>query len=288
MRTATVSVVTAIVFWCHLLGASQQGPPQSQLSSPAQDAERIDRLTKTGIRIEADRITAWFSAGAMSPEEMKALVDRLRTGVEALEAFVRTPRRQDAGSRRVEYYFEEGPFFVPHATVNRQVLVPMSRLKDGKAPLLHETTHALLTPPQGRRPLAWLTEGLAAYVAKAVSREKGIPEGDTFELGEVHELDARCASGLSSALGAKIVPFIGAPGSLSVLYSMEPAFQVRQVFYGCAASFTKHLVDRLGVERVVDVLPETDPHKKLEDLSKTKMTNLRSEWAAKIGAKGAF
>jgi hypothetical protein len=225
----------------------------------------------------------------MSSEEMKALVQRLRIGLEALETFVRTPRRwQDARPRRVEYYFDDGPFFIPHATANRQVLIPASRLRDGKAPILHETTHALLTPPQGRRPLAWLTEGLAAYVAKAVSREKGIPEGDTFELGEVHELDGRCASGLSSADGPRIISFIGAPGSLPVLYAMEPAFQVRQVFYGCAASFTKHLVERFGIERVVDVLPEADPHRKLEELSKMRMTDLRSEWAARIGAKISF
>lgn len=257
----------------------------TQLSSPAEDAERIGRLTKTGVRLETDRVTAWFSAGAMSQGEMKTLVDRLGAGVAKLEAFVRTPRGwQDSRRQPVEYYFDSGAFFIPHATVNRQVLIPISRLRDGKAPILHETTHALLTPPQGRRPLAWLTEGLAAYVAKAVSRETGIQEGDTFEVGEVDELDMKCASRLASADGARILPFIGATGNLQVLYAMEPAFAVRQVFYGCAASFTKHLVERLGIEAVVDVLPEADPHNKLEALSKMKMSDLRSEWMKKIGS----
>jgi hypothetical protein len=257
----------------------------AQLSSPAEDAERIGRLTKTGVRLETDRVTAWFSAGAMSQEEMKALVDRLSIGVAKLEAFVHTPRGwQDSGRQPVEYYFDSGAFFIPHATVNRQVLIPISRLRDKKAPILHETTHALLTPPQGRRPLAWLTEGLAAYVAKAVSRETGIQEGDTFEVGEVDELDTKCAARLASSDGARILPFIGATGNLQTLYAMEPAFAVRQVFYGCSASFTKHLVERLGIEAVVDVLPEGDPHSKLEALSKMKMSDLRSEWLKKIGA----
>jgi hypothetical protein len=164
-------------------------------------------------------------------------------------------------------------------------LIPISRLRDGKAPILHETTHAMLTPPQGRRPQAWLTEGIAAYVAKAVSQQKGIPEGDTFEIGEVNEIDAKCAAGLSSSEGPRILPFIGAPGNLPALYAMEPAMAVRKVFYGCSASFTKYLVERLGIDRVVDVLPESDPHKKLEELSNMKMAELRSEWAAKIGAR---
>jgi len=66
------------------------------------------------------------------------------------------------------------------------------------------------------------------------------------------------------------------------------ALRAGGVFYGCAASFTKHFVDRLGIERVVDLLPEADPHKKLEELSKMRMTALRSEWALKIGAKASF
>lgn len=256
---------------------------QGQLASPAEDAARINRLTTTGVRVDADRITAWFSRDAMPPDGMKQLVDRLKKDVDALEAFLHLPRSwQDAKPLHIEYFFDAGPFFIPHATANRQVLIPISRLRDGQAPILHETTHALLTPPQGRRPLAWLTEGLAAYVAKAVSASSAIPEGDTFQLGEVQELDGKCATWLSSEQGPKILPFIGAPGNLSVLYAMEPAFQVRQTFYGCAASFTQYLVDRLGVERVIDLLPEADPHKKLEQLSGSSMTALRSAWTTKI------
>lgn len=260
---------------------------QGQLPSLADDTARINRLTSSGVRLEAGRVIAWFPTGVMTPEEMQSLTDRLQKGVEALEAFLHVPRRwQDTSAHRIDYFFDSGAFFIPHATTSRQVLVPVLRLRDGKAPILHETTHALLTPPQGRRPLAWLTEGLATYVAKSVSAVSGIREGDTFELGEVQDLDAKCAASVSVEPGPRILPFIGAPGNLPALYAMEPAFQVRQTFYGCAASFTKYLVDRLGIERVVDVLPEADPHKELERLTHEKMTALRSAWAAKIGAKG--
>lgn len=170
-------------------------------------------------------------------------------------------------------------------TANGQVLIPVVRLRDGQAPILHETTHSLLTLPQGRRPLAWLTEGLAGYVAKAVSAQTGIEEGDRFDLGAVHELDARCAAGLSSEQGPRILPFIGAAANLSALYAMEPVVPVRQVFYGCAASFTKYLVERLGIERVVDVLPQGDPHGRLEELAGSRMSALRSAWVAAIRGK---
>jgi hypothetical protein len=199
---------------------------------------------------------------------------------------VRTPRRwQNPRQRGVTYFFDDRPFFIPHATVNQQVLVPVSRLRDGKAPLLHEATHALLTLPQGRRPLAWLTEGIAAYVAKTVSAETGIPEGDALDIGEISELDAKCATRLSSELGPRILPFIGSPANLQALYAMEPALQVRQVFYGCSASFTKYLVQQFGIERIVDLLPENDPHKKLEEVSRAKMADLRERWTASINAQ---
>lgn len=44
---------------------------------------------------------------------------------------------------------------------------------------------------------------------------------------------------------------------MGVLYAMEPAYLVRQTFYGCAASFTKFLV---ALSSPVDVarLPKRD------------------------------
>jgi hypothetical protein len=281
---ATVVLWTTVV--CALTVAAQRNPAQNQLSGPAEDAERITRLTAGGVRIERGAITAWFSTGAMTADETEGVVERLVTGVAAIESFVHMPRPwQNSRQSGVTYFFDDAPFFIPHATINRQVLVPVSRLRDGKAPLLHETTHALLTPPQGRRPLAWLSEGIAVYVAKSVSVEKSMPEGDALDVGEISELDSKCATGLSSELGPRILPFIGSPANLQALYAMEPTLPVRQVFYGCSASFTKYLVQQFGVERVVDLLPEDDPHRKLEDMSRLKMADLRGKWAGTIGIR---
>lgn len=225
--TAFVSLVFCVI--CLPPGrvisrAAQQPSNANQPSSPADDAARMRRLTKSGVKIESDRVTAWFSKDTMSTGEMQDVLRRLETAVTTIETFVHVPRPwQETRRRRVEYFFEEGPFFVPHATINRQVLMPIVRLRDGEAPILHETTHALLTPPQGHRPLVWLTEGVATYVAKAISQEKQIPEGDRFDLGDIGEIDGRCAAGLSSAEGARVRPFIGAPGNLQTLYAMEPA-----------------------------------------------------------------
>lgn len=286
-RVALAGICTILLLSNALRANHRAGPHGPQgLPSAAVDAERVAGLMKDGVRLETDRITAWFSPGAASPEDMKLLLDRMKKGLEALEAFLHAPRPwQDPPRPRVEYFFVSGPFFVPHANPKRQVMIPVVRLRDGQAPILHETTHALLSLPQGRRPSAWLSEGLAAYVAKAVSAETAIHEGDIFELGGVDELDGKCAAGLSSAQGPKVLPFVGAPGNLSALYALEPAFVVRQTFYGCGGSFTKFLVDRLGIERVVDLLPEADPHKTLEGVAGAKMAALRSSWAAKIGAK---
>jgi hypothetical protein len=279
MRRIALAGICAVLLFSN-------GVRAQALPSEASDAGRVADLMKNGVRLEADGLTAWFAPDALPSEDTKVLLDNMARGLKALEAFLHTPRAwENPRKDRVEYFFVGGPFFVPHVNLKRQVMIPVIRLRDGQAPILHETTHALLPLPQGRRPLAWLTEGVAAYVAKVVSAETGIHDGDTFDNGDVHDLDARCAAGLSSAQGPRIVPFIGAPKNLSVLYAMEPAFLVRQTFYGCAASFTKFLVDKLGIERVVDVLPEADPHKKLESLTGMKMAALRSSWAAKIGAK---
>jgi hypothetical protein len=112
-----------------------------------------------------------------------------------------------------------------------------------------------------------------------------MPEGDALDTGEITELDAKCATGLSSEQGPRILPFIGSPANLQALYTMEPALQVRQVFYGCSASLTKYLVQQFGVERIVDLLPEDDPHRKLEEMSRLNMADLRGRWTATIGIR---
>ena len=75
------------------------------------------------------------------------------------------------------------------------------------------------------------------------------------------------------------------PKAMSREDAMQPGLVVRRVFYGCAASFTKYLVGRLGLERFVDVLPEDDPHETLEAFAGATMASLRSSWMETIAAK---
>jgi hypothetical protein len=102
-RSMAVAGICAILLFSNgmLAGRSQTG--QNQLSSPAADAELIAALKKNGVRLEADRITAWFSPESMPRGDMESLLERLAKGVGSLEAFLRTPRRwQDSRRRGVE------------------------------------------------------------------------------------------------------------------------------------------------------------------------------------------
>lgn len=65
-RHIATAILVAAVF--AMPAAAQRSAAQNQLSSPAADAERIRRLTASGVRVERGAVTAWFSSNAMTPE----------------------------------------------------------------------------------------------------------------------------------------------------------------------------------------------------------------------------
>ncbi len=262
------------------------------------DSERVAYLTENGVRVEVGRVVVWLPPDTLSSAERRSLVERLSRGLEAVEGFTYGPRRWQRFRRpRVEYYFHPSRFG-SHANPDGWVFIPFELLQDGRAPILHETTHALLNPPapylpeeyadeeEARAAYAswplWLTEGLTDYIAKTVSAQTGIPEGDVFDLGSADEMDSGCARMLSLPAGAEVMPFIGAPGAPDSLRQRRR--EVAPIFYGCAASFSKFLVGLLGIEPIVDLIPEPDPHGKLEELTGMSIEMLRSSWLEHIGA----
>ncbi len=66
--TVSLAAISAGLLLSTAAWAGPQRPSQNQLSSPTEDAERINRLTSTGVLVESGRVTAWFAAYAMSPE----------------------------------------------------------------------------------------------------------------------------------------------------------------------------------------------------------------------------
>jgi len=204
---------------------------------------------------------------------------------------------QRIARRPVEFYLSPGRF-VSHASGKGAVFVSLTRVRQGTAPLLHEAAHELLAPTALFFPYEhadsvvaesvavrfphWLSEGLADYLAQSTAAATGFREGDVFEIGGLAAVDHACVTRLAaSPRRAEILAKVGGQGFLEALFTTERA-GVAPVFYACSQSFTKFLVDRMGLRAVVALFPEIPADTWLTRLP-APLDTLRRDWAAAIG-----
>lgn len=256
----------------------------------------IASLTDDGVATRVGRAVVHLPRGAMSSDDARALATRLNQSIDALDAFTRSPRAWQRNPARIDYYFHPSRFVSYAKPVSAQVFIALTRLERGGAPLLHETAHVLLSPSaefivaHGGRfdteddQRAWLTEGIATYVAMSVSKGANIPEGDPLDVGSIDQLDARCAMALATPVAHEVLPFIGVAGAPDALESATRRAEVGPAFYGCSASFNKYLAGRVGFDALLGLTIAEDGQSQLEKLASQSVEALRADWLRRIGA----
>jgi hypothetical protein len=290
-RVSTAGV--ACLLACIAAAAEQTSPLPVDWS--ADDGKRVEELTARGKRLEGTQVIVWTPA-AFPDAEHRALVDRLDRGVSALRVVVGSHPWQSVGQRKITYYISADRF-VSHGSGQAAVFIPLERVEDGFAPYLHEAMHELLATPETRanvqaerlqriklRPL-WLAEGLPDYVAQTVAASTGLAEGDVFDTGGLDGVDRTCSSRLAGPAGAQVLDFIGAPGRPDALFTAE-RHTVAPTFYSCSFSFTKFVVERIGLPETIGLVPLIDKgavHERIEMLTNRRMSDLRSDWLRHIG-----
>jgi len=173
---------------CCILLAAANSRAQRRLNWSADDGKRVESLVKGGGRIEGTHVILYFPP-SLPRVDADALVKHLDPAVEGLWRQVGVHDWQAVPKGKITYYLHDDAF-VAHASGRSAVFVPMARVKDGRAPFLHEATHELLASTRRtsatagdatpvRYPL-WLTEGLADYVARVVADQLGIIEEGPF------------------------------------------------------------------------------------------------------------
>jgi hypothetical protein len=109
----------------------------------ADDGKRVAELRATGLRREGKSVVLFTPAGELDNAAHKALLERLDRGVAELRAVVGRHKWQVVGNKKITYYISADRF-VSHASGHAAVFIPMIRLRDGRAPYLHEAAHELL------------------------------------------------------------------------------------------------------------------------------------------------
>jgi hypothetical protein len=248
--------------------SSQSAAP---LDWSADDSARIAWLERFGRTVRGRHAIVVAPADSLDETRHRALTDSLDRGITALRGLMGMPLAwQRIGDRPVTFYVSPGRF-VSHASGRGAVFISLTRALSGTAPYLHEASHEFLEPPPpywaweyadtivgnqvaARWPL-WLSEGIPDYLAQTAAAAAGVQEGDVFSIGGLSKADSVCAARVAaSPRREEMLRVLGATGRVEALFTTERP-TVAPVFYACAQSMAKFLVERIGVKQAVSLFP---------------------------------
>ena len=258
-----------------------------------EDSVNIIHLINYGIKLSKGKVIAWFPGDSLSEKRMSEIVDTLNIGIKAAEKFINAPlswQVQHEGDLYT-YYFRTDRF-ISHGSHAGFVSIPFWRIKNGKAPWLHEAMHEMLNTKAADaisekewaayEPHLWLYEGLPDYISMKVSQQHNLPQFDVFANTTYGNADSLCKQDLCKERSAYILSFIGKKGTMPELYSKD-RFTYAPTFYHCSCSFVKYLVEKQGIEPLlnsVSVYPRE--HEALEKLITPSLDVMKSSWMEKL------
>jgi hypothetical protein len=235
-------------------------------------------LSADWIRYDTERATALFEEGVLSSDEMARFSRLVDAGIGHIESYLRTAAGPE-GLRTGRIIYRVGDT-VPYSTTRgRTVHLPLERVRSDSAPYLHETVHVLVPCPHRS---VWLAEGFASYVESHVSATFGGYDAHVFSRTGNRGVDGEAARWLAREGGRAVLPYIGAPGQPPEM--LRERRRVAAPFYVMSQSFTKFLVERLGLERVLGSVMSREPEQALERSSGQPVEAWKAEWLASIGA----
>jgi hypothetical protein len=200
------------------------------------------------VRLEKERATVEYEAGDLSPGEAETFARLADRGVADVLSLVASGL-PDWARRRGRIRFLVSRETQISRTQHRVVYLPLARVKTRSAPYLHETVHALV-PARGDR--TWLGEGLACYLESHVSESLGGYDAHVFTRAGNRGIHAAARRTLALEAGRSVLPWVGGHGDPPGLE--EDRAGVARPFYVLSHSLTKHIVEAVGLEAVVEAL----------------------------------
>lgn len=260
------------------------------------DSIHIVSLIKNGIEIKRGKAICWFPKDSMSTRRMNGIADTLNIGITAAEKFIRgsLPARLPLTGTAYTFYFRTDSF-ISHASMAGFVSIPFWRIKEGKAPWLHEALHEMLTAGEIKwfsksiteeffmknMPL-WLSEGLPTYITIKVSQQNSLPWFDVFSRSVNPNVDSVFRMEIQSEKSQYILSYIGAKGVMPELSSPDRQ-KYAPVFYHGSSSFVEFIADQYGLALLLDAISSfQNEHEVIETKTGKTISVLKAEWLKKL------
>ncbi len=224
---------------------------------------------RPGVRCETSRAIVDFDPDGLDPTERETFARLADRGVADLTRLL----FKDAPSSREPVRFVVSARANMSRTFGRTVLLPLGRVQSRSAPYLHEAVHALV-PARNRS--TWLTEGLACYLESWVAEHVGGYDAHVFTNAGDRRIHDAARGYTKTDPGRQVLPWVGVPGEPPDLF--EDRMGVARPFYVLSQSFTKYLVERIGLHAVVGLAGGADPEAELRQLTGREAASWRADW----------
>lgn len=261
------------------------------------DSLNITNLINNGVKITKEKVIAWFPKDSIAFSQMHEITDMINKGIKATEKFIHAPLPWQLHRPGEPYTFYFRPDrFISHASQAGFVSIPFWRIKDGKAPWLHEAIHEMLDTKTGswfspdvtiqdcdENMPQWLFEGLADHLSLKISLLENFPFWDVFSNSARLNTDSLFVTEIKSEKGAYILSFIGSKGIIPELSSKD-RIQYAPAFYHGSSSFVKYLSDNYGIQVLLtSVSLFRKELETIEKLTGKPLATLKKEWLKKLG-----
>jgi hypothetical protein len=248
-------------------------------------------------RFETDHVILYIDKGLLAPDAGRAFASTMERCFVAASEYV--GRRFDPVVRKTakpSLYLTDRAG-ISHAEATR-LFLRAARVIPSPSIAIHEAVHLLLMknpdaprnridlpPDEEQRLIAttgmWLAEGFAGYAGYELAPTLGLEPDRLFVKGDRTTVDAEARTWMRDARGAPVLPFVGTHGIPEGL--IADRVNVAPPFYVLGHSFTKHLVGRIGLERVVRLYEEHfDGTRSIEEdvkrVAGRDLAPLREEW----------
>ena len=260
------------------------------------DSLNITNLMNNGVKITNGKAIAWFPKDSLSEKKMNEITGMLNAGIRGAEKFINAPLPWQVHQPNEAYtYYFRLDRFVSHASKAGFMSIPFWRIKEGKAPWLHEVLHEMLYSKSESMisdsltekemdeimPL-WLYEGLPDYISLQVSTIEKLPRFDVFSNSDQADFDSLFVKEMGSEKAPYILSYIGKKGIMPELYSNERILYAPAFYHG-SSSFVKYIAGKYGMKILLTGISSFGQEQEtIEKLTGKSIEILKKEWLDKL------
>jgi hypothetical protein len=260
------------------------------------DSLNITYLINNGVKISNGKVICWFPKDSLSEKRMNEITDMLNAGIKGAEEFINAPLSWQVHKPTDPYtFYFRYDRFISHGSDAGFVSIPFWRIKEGKAPWLHEAMHEMLFTKTGswldpalpekewsEKMPDWLFEGLPDYIAVKVSITKKLPWFDVFSNSPQTNIDSLFVEDMKSPKAEYVLSFIGSKGVIPELSSKNRNLYAPAFYHG-SHSFVKYLADNYGMKILLSSISSFgQEHEIIEKSTGKTLETLKKEWLDKL------